>query len=80
MPPGNDEDVGVGDLLERGVDGDAEHAVLGADLAALVADEHDVDVGDALQHLVGPDRVERGEPGNRAMATCMACSCCGSGQ
>ena len=52
---GEHDDVGVGHLLERGVDGDAEEAVLAAHLAALVADERDVDVGDALQHLVGPD-------------------------
>ena len=29
----------------------------------VVADERDVDVGDALQHLVRPDAVERGEAG-----------------
>jgi hypothetical protein len=47
------------------VDGEAEHAVLGADLAAPLADEHDVERGYALQHLVGPDRVERGQAGEQ---------------
>ena len=48
-------------VLERGVDLDAEHPVVGADHTAVVADERDVDVGDPLQHLVRPDAVERGE-------------------
>ena len=32
-PSGEHDDVGLGELLEGGVDGDAEHAVLAADLA-----------------------------------------------
>ena len=52
---------GVGHLLERGVDGDAEEAVLAAHLAAFVTDERHVDRGNALQHLVRADPVERGE-------------------
>ena len=36
---GEDDHVGPGHLLEGGVAGQAEHAVLAADLAALVADE-----------------------------------------
>jgi hypothetical protein len=58
-------DVGVGELLEGRVDGDAEHAVLAADLAAVVADERDVDRRYALQHLVWPDGIECGEPGKQ---------------
>jgi hypothetical protein len=60
-PPGNTTTSGCGHLLERRVDLDAEHAVVRADDAALVADERHVEVRDALQHLVGPDAVERGE-------------------
>ena len=46
--PGEHNDVGVRQLVERRIDGDAEHAVLTADLAALVADERHVDRRDAL--------------------------------
>ncbi len=61
--PGKDDDVGLREFLEGGVDGDAEHAVLAADLAPSVTDEGDIDAGDALQYLVGSDAVEGGEPG-----------------
>ncbi len=54
---------GFGTLVERRVGHDAEHAVLAADHAAFVADEGDVDLGDALQHLVWTDAVEGGELG-----------------
>jgi citrate synthase len=60
-PAREHDDVGIRHLLEGGVDGDTQKAVLAAHLAALVTDEGDVEVGDALQHLVRPDAVERGE-------------------
>ncbi len=60
-PPGNTITSGLREVLERAVAGDPEEAVLAADLAPLVPDERDVDVGDPLQHLVRPDAVERGE-------------------
>ena len=43
------------------VDAEAEAADVGADLAALLADEGDLPAGDRAQHLVGADRVECGE-------------------
>ena len=52
---------GLGKVLEAGVDGEAEHAVLAADLARTMADEGDVDLRDPLQHLVGAHPVEGGE-------------------
>ena len=61
-PSGEHDDVGLGHVLEGGVDGDPEHAVLASDLAPTVTDEGDVDRGDALQHLVGSHAVEGGEP------------------
>jgi NTE family protein len=60
---GDHDDVGVGNVGERGVDREAEEAIVGADDAALDADEDDVEVGHALEDLVGTDGVERGEPG-----------------
>ena len=63
VPAGEHDDVGGRALLERAVDLDAEHAVVRADHATLVADERHVDVRDALQHLVRADAVERGEVG-----------------
>jgi hypothetical protein len=57
---GEDDDVGRGDLFEGGIDREPDHAVLAAHLAALVTDEDDVEVWDALQDLVGADRIERG--------------------
>ena len=58
---GEDDHVGLGHLLERGVRGQTEHAVLTAHLAAGVAEEGDVEGRDALEDLVGPDGIERGE-------------------
>ena len=52
-------------LFERGVDDDAEHPVLAANLAPFMADNRHVDLRDALQHLVGADTVESGEPGEQ---------------
>ena len=57
---GEDDHVGRGHLLEGGVDGQPDHAVLAAHLAAVVADEDDVEGRDALQDLVGADGIERG--------------------
>ncbi len=64
-PPGNTMTSGRRVVLERAVDLDAEHRVVGADHAAFVADERDVEVGDPLEHLVRPDAVERGEVGEQ---------------
>ena len=62
-PSGEHDDVRLGELLEGGIDGDPEHAVVTSDLTPLVTDESDLDRGDALEHLVGPDAVEGGEAG-----------------
>ena len=62
---GEHEHVGPGVVLERAVDLDAEHRVVRADHAAFVADERDVEVGDPLEHFVGPDGVEGGEVGEQ---------------
>ena len=62
---GHDDDVGRRDLVERGVDGETEEAVVGADLAALGADEGDGGAGEALEDLVGADGVERGDLGEQ---------------
>ncbi|HUD16373.1 MAG TPA: hypothetical protein VMQ59_03880 [Acidimicrobiales bacterium] len=59
---GEDHHVRVAEVVEGGIDGEAERAVVAADLAPPVADEGDVDRGDALEHLVGADAVEGGEP------------------
>ena len=60
-PAGEHDDVRLGHLLPGGVDGQAEHAILGADLAAVVSDEGDVEARDPLKDLVGPDGIERGD-------------------
>jgi hypothetical protein len=60
--PGEYHDIGFADLVEGGVAANAEHAVICAHFAASVPDEHHVDRRNALQHLVGPDTVECGEP------------------
>ena len=39
-----------------------------------MADEDDVDLRDPLQHLVGPDAVERGEPGEKRDGDLQICS------
>ncbi len=62
---GEHHDVRSRQFLEGGVDLDAEHAVVRSYDAALVTDERHVEVGDALQHLVGADPVERGELGEQ---------------
>src|SRR3954447_18981284 len=58
-----DDQVGRGALFERCISNDPQESVLAADLATLVTDERHLDLGDALQHLVRADPVERGEPG-----------------
>ena len=60
-PPGKTITSGAGSSSKVASTGQAEHAVLAADLAALVADERDVEGRDALEDLVGPDGVERRE-------------------
>ena len=62
-PAGEHDDVRGRQLLERGVDLDAEHAVVRPDHAMLVADEGHVELRDALQDLVRADAVERREVG-----------------
>ncbi len=57
---GEDDHVGRCHLLEPGVDREPDHAVLTAHLAAVVADEDDVESGNPLQDLVGADGIERG--------------------
>ena len=59
---GHDEHVRARfDLGERVVGDQREEPVVGADLARRRRDELDVGLGQALQHLVGPDDVERGD-------------------
>ncbi len=60
MPPGTTSTSGGRHLVERGVDGEAELAVVGAHLATFGSDEDHLGAGEPLQHLVRPDRVERG--------------------
>jgi hypothetical protein len=48
-------------FLKRAVDLDIEHAVVGANHTSFVPDKGDVDLGVALQHVVGADAVEGGE-------------------
>ena len=67
---GEHDDVGLGDVLEGGVDGDTEHAVLAPDLAPRVTDEGDIDRGDALQDLVRSMPSRAVNLGKRGMATC----------
>jgi hypothetical protein len=49
------------ELLEGGVDDEAEHAVLGADLACPMPDKRDFEVRYALQHFVRTDGIEGGD-------------------
>ena len=60
---GEDDDVGCRHLLEGGVDGQSEHPVVAAHLADGMTDEGNLEGRDALQDLVGPDGIERGELG-----------------
>jgi hypothetical protein len=60
-PSGKDEEVGLAQFGEGRVGRHAQHAVLAAVLAPPRADEDDVDEGDALEHLVGPHRIQCGE-------------------
>ena len=62
MPPGNTTTSGRGTFGERLVDHQTQHPVVAADLTELMPDERHVDGRDALQHFVGSDRVECGEP------------------
>jgi hypothetical protein len=52
-PAWEDDYVGGRQVLEGTVDDQAEHPVVGADLAPCVTDEGDVEGRDALQHFVG---------------------------
>jgi hypothetical protein len=61
-PSGEHDDVGLRHVLEGGVDGEPEHAILAANLAPTVTDEGHVDRRDALQHLVRAHAVQGGEP------------------
>ena len=58
---GHDEHVGLGDVLEDGVDMHGEALVVGPDRADLVADECELRVGQPGENLVRADRVEGGE-------------------
>src|SRR6185437_12399296 len=63
LAAGDEEDFGFGAFVEVEVDGDAEAADVGPDLAAFPADEGDLPAGNRTEDLVGADRVERGEAG-----------------
>ena len=58
---GEHDDVGRRHLVVRGVDLDAEEAVVGTNDLTAVADERDDVAGDPLEHLVRADAVEGGE-------------------
>ena len=58
MPAGHDDDVGLGEVPDEGVDGQPEESVLGADLTGAGAHEGHRGPGEALEHLVGADGVE----------------------
>ena len=58
---GEDDHVGGRQVLEGGVDDQAEHPVVGAHLSPGVTDKGDVEGRDALQHFVRADRIQRGE-------------------
>ena len=58
---GDEDDVGLGHLLQRVVGAEPERAAVGPHLALGGADEPDLPAGHRAQHLVGPDRVEGGE-------------------
>ena len=58
---GEDDHVGRGSSSKVASTREPDHAVLAAHLAAVVADEDDVEGRDALQDLVGADGIERGE-------------------
>jgi len=57
----HDDDVRVRQLVERGVDGQPEEAVVRPDLTAAVADEGDGRSREPLEHFVGTNEVQGGE-------------------
>ena len=59
---GEDQHVGTGHLGEGRVGDQTQHPVVAAHLSGPVADEGHVDARHPLEHLVGPDGVEGGEP------------------
>ena len=59
---GHDDHLGIGDLVERGVGGQRQHAVLGALGPGDTGHEHDLGVRQPREDLVGTDRVKRGDP------------------
>ena len=65
MSTWEDDDVRVRQLVKGGINLNAKHAVVGADDAALLADEGDVNVRNSLQNLIGAKAVERGELGEQ---------------
>ncbi len=46
----------------RGVGGESEKSILGSHLAHTIGNEHDLGIRKALQHLVGSDPIQSGEP------------------
>jgi hypothetical protein len=58
---GDDEDVGVGDLVEGVVDVEGESSGIGADGSGVFADGDGVGVGESGEDFVGSDGVEGGE-------------------
>ena len=58
---GDEDDVGLGHLLERVVGAEAEGAGSVAHRPLFGPDEADLPAGHGAQHLVGADRVEGGE-------------------
>jgi hypothetical protein len=57
----DDHDVGLGNLAQSAIGGQRQGARVGALGPRLGGDEEDFGAWQAAQHLVGPDRVERGQ-------------------
>ena len=61
-PAGHHHDVRARDVGERGVGGQVQAGPVIADTAGVFGGEHDLRAGQAAEHLVRADRVQRGEP------------------
>ena len=77
---GHDDDVGLVTSSMRVVGDEREELVVGADLAALcLATKRTSASGQALQHLVRADDVERGDAVEQEAGDLHGCSLCGRG-
>ena len=58
---GHHHDLGIGQVLERGVGLDAEHRVVGAHDSRLVGEPGHAGAGEPREHLVGTHGIQGGE-------------------